>query len=145
MHATWMATAHQWSKVRVDGAIHEWAVYWLILHNLINQHNSQLLIGSQSKLYREMYYHAFLVSDECTGVQASHKLYRSHDSGHINTCMWNGLIHSKMWIVTNGSNHWILCQPGQQTWSMARGRKSHLQQPVIASPVIQQKRFKCHY
>ena len=43
--------------------------------------------------------------------------------------------------MTNGSNHWIIRQPDQvsKTDPWPGGPKSYLRQPVIASPVIQQK------
>ena len=43
----------------------------------------------------------------------------------------------KLAVITECYFNW----PGQQSWSMARGLKSYLQQPVIASPVIQQKQI----
>ena len=53
------------------------------------------------------------------------------------------ILHILMWqmaVITGYYANW----PGQQSWSMARGLKSYLRQPVIASPVIQQKRLESH-
>ena len=53
------------------------------------------------------------------------------------------ILHMFMWqmaVITGYYTKWL----GQQSWSMARRPKPYLQQPVIASSVIQQKQLESH-